>query len=446
MHARVLRRLLIVLLALTGIALAWNQFGMTSTLVIDARSPYAVAALDDRANPGGRSVATTSHEGGAVGMDCDLRAGYEWAFCELRIKFGKGPAGLDLSRYESMRLWVDATGPEAQQRVRIYVRNYNPAYSRPGVTESEKVNQLVYAPAEYPKGYEVPLARFQVAQWWIDEHPMTLDLEAPDFRNATELTFSTGPKVEPGPHTIRIQRIELTGKLIPASTFRLGIIAVWMLSVFGYLVVDSVLNRRQLRLSAASQRSLQRLNESLRLETRSLAEIARTDPLTGALNRKGLADELMRIVRAAEDKAFPMTLVFIDIDHFKRVNDSLGHDAGDQVIRGLAQLVRSAVQRDDLFARWGGEEFLLVFRDTPGLKGRAIAERLRERIAASTWPGGVAVTCSFGVAEWHRDEDLNEGIKRADEAMYRAKQEGRDRVEIELHARDTRDTRDSQPA
>ncbi len=434
MHARVLRRLLIVLLVLTGIALLWNRFGMTTTLVIDARSGYAVDALDDRANPGGRSVATLDESDGTLGMDCELRAGYEWAFCELRLGFAQAPHGIDLSRYDSMRLWVTATGPEAQQRVRVYVRNFDPAYSRVGVPGSEKVDQLVYEPSRYPQGYEVPLSRFTVSQWWIDEHPMTLDLEAPDFRNATQIAFSTGPKVEPGRHTIRIQRIELVGKAISTSTFRLGIIAVWMLSVFGYLVLDSLLKRNELRLSAASQHSLQRLNESLRLETHSLAEIARTDPLTGALNRKGLADELMRIVRLGEGQTFPMTLVFIDIDHFKRINDSLGHDVGDQVIRGLAQLVRSAVQRDDLFARWGGEEFLLVFRDTPGIQGRVIAERLRERIASATWPGELHVTCSFGVTEWQRGEDLDDGIKRADEAMYRAKQEGRDRVEVELGA------------
>jgi diguanylate cyclase (GGDEF)-like protein len=432
MHARVLRRLLIVLLALTGIALLWNQLGMTTTMVIDARSQFPAEVLDDRTTPGGKSVATLSREGDALGMDCDLRAGHQWAFCELRLEFAKAPHGLDLSRYDSMRLWVAATGPEAQQRVRIYVRNFDPAYSKVGVAESEKVDQLIYEPSVYPQGYEVPLSRFTVSQWWIDEHPMTLDLEAPDFRNATQIAFSTGPKVEPGLHTIRIQRIELSGKAIATSTFRLGIIAVWMLSVLGYLVIDSLLKRDELRLSAASQHSLQRLNESLRLETRSLAEIARTDPLTGALNRKGLADELMRIVRLGEGQTFPMTLVFIDIDHFKRINDSLGHDTGDRVIRGLAQLVRSAVQRDDLFARWGGEEFLLVFRDTPGVKGRAIAERLRGRIASATWPDELRVTCSFGVAEWHRGEDLNDGIKRADEAMYRAKQDGRDRVEIEL--------------
>jgi diguanylate cyclase (GGDEF)-like protein len=435
MHARVLRRLLILLLALTGAALLWNQFGMTSTMVIDARSPYLARALDDRANKGGQSVASLVRDGDAVGIDCDLRAGYEWAFCEMRLEFAKEPRGIDLSRYDSMRLWVTASGPEAQQRVRIYVRNFDPRYSRVGVAESQKVDQLIYEPSKYPAGYEVPLSRFTVSQWWIDEHPMTLELEAPDFRNATQIAFSTGPKVEPGAHTIRVQRIEFTGKLIPVSTFRLGIIAVWMLTVLGYLVLDSLLKRNELRLSAASQDSLQRLNESLRLETRSLAEIARSDPLTGALNRKGLADELMRLVRLGEAQTFPMTLVFIDIDHFKRINDAHGHVAGDQVIRGLAQLVRSAVQRDDLFARWGGEEFLLVFRDTPGVKGRVIAERLRDRIATATWADGLRVTCSFGVAEWHRGEDLNDGIRRADEAMYRAKQQGRDRVEIELQAR-----------
>ena len=126
MHARVLRRLLIILLALTGIALLWNEFGMNASLVIDVRSPYVARALDDRVNPGGKSVASVTRDHGALGMDCDLRAGYEWAFCELRLDFGNAPEGIDLSRYDSMRLWVTATGPEAQQRVRIYVRNFDP--------------------------------------------------------------------------------------------------------------------------------------------------------------------------------------------------------------------------------------------------------------------------------------------------------------------------------
>jgi diguanylate cyclase (GGDEF)-like protein len=434
MNPRALRPLLIALLALTVVALLWNEIGMNTVMTIDAASPFAIVALDDRMPDGGRSVATVARENRRLGLDCEIANGYEWPFCEMLVQFRPAPRGIDLSRYDAVRLWITATGPEAQQRVRLFFRNFDPAYSKPGNPQSQKVMELSYEPALYPQGYEVPLARFTVAGWWIEEHPLTLDLEAPDFRNVTSIAVATGGRVEPGMHRIRVDRIELRGKAIAPSTFRLAIICLWMACVIAWLLADAIMARRALRLSAASQHSLQRLNESLRLETRSLARMARTDPLTGVLNRKGLADELLRLARLGGDSIFPLTLVFIDIDHFKRVNDGWGHDVGDQVIRGLATLVRSAVQRDDLFARWGGEEFILVFRDMPALEARAIAERLRERISHHEWPEELKVTCSFGVAEWHGGEDLNEGVRRADEAMYRAKQNGRNRVEVQLES------------
>jgi diguanylate cyclase (GGDEF)-like protein len=434
MNPRVLRRFLVALLVVTVLALLWNEYGMDTVMTIDASTPYAIAALDDRMPDGGRSVATVARENRRLALDCEIAYGYEWPFCEMLIPFKPAPRGIDLSGYDAVRLWITATGPEPQQRVRLFFRNSDPAYSRPGDPQSQKVMELSYEPARYPQGYEVPLARFTVAGWWIEEHPLTLDLEAPDFRNVTSLAIATGGRVEEGTHRIRVDRIELRGKAISPSFFRLAVIGLWMACVVAWLVIDALVARRALRLSAASQHSLQRLNESLRLETRSLARMARTDPLTGVLNRKGLADELLRLARLGGESIFPLTLVFIDIDHFKRVNDSWGHDVGDQVIRGLATLVRAAVQRDDLFARWGGEEFILVFRDMPALEARAIAERLRERISHHEWPEGLKVTCSFGVAEWHGGEDLNEGVRRADEAMYRAKQNGRNRVEVQLES------------
>jgi diguanylate cyclase (GGDEF)-like protein len=434
MHARILRTLLIALLALTALALLWNEFGMDSVLVIDAGSPFQTFAIDDRSSPGGKSVSTVSRENRRLGLDCQIVHGYEWPYCEMQVQFDTSTRGMDLSRYDSMRVWISASGPEPQQRIRLMMLNFDPAYSKATDPNSQKVLTLNYEPALYPRGYEIPLSQFSVASWWIDEHPMTLDLLAPDFRNVTVLSIATGAKLDEGMHRIRVDRIELHGKLVSASTFRLAIIALWMLAMFAYLVADGVMTRRALTLSAASQHSLQRLNESLRLETRSLARMARTDPLTGVLNRKGLADELLRLARQGGDALFPLTLMFIDIDHFKRVNDVHGHDVGDQVIKSLAALVRSAVQREDLFARWGGEEFLLVFRNMTALEARGIAERLRERISIHDWPEGLQVTCSFGVAEWRGGEDMSEGVKRADEAMYRAKQNGRDRVEIQLES------------
>jgi diguanylate cyclase (GGDEF)-like protein len=432
MHARVLRRLLIALVVVTVVALLWNRFGMESTLVVDAKTHFTVEAVDDRGSDGGNSVATIVRDGRQLGLDCMIAKGYQWPSCELMVRFRRAPSGIDMSGYDSLRLWITSSGPEKDQRLRLFLRNFNPAYAHVGDPQSQKVHELFFAPAQYPPGYEIELSRFPVAGWWIEEHPTALDLSGPELNNVTSFAVATGSNLEPGLHRIRLERVEFRGKVIAPSTFRLGIILLWLLTVAGYLVADTLLTRNQLRLSAASQTSLQRLNESLRLETRSLAEIARTDPLTGVLNRKGLADELLRLVRNGGDAIFPLTLVFIDIDHFKLVNDEHGHDVGDQVIKGLAALVRSAVQRDDLFARWGGEEFLLVFRNTQGLEARTIAERLRERIADAHWPVSLRITCSFGVAEWHQGEELDRGVKRADEAMYRAKQNGRDRVEIQL--------------
>jgi len=440
MHARIFRRLLTALVLLTLVGLAWNQWGMESTLAIDAGTPFAIDAVDDRATDNGNSVGTVVRDGRQFGLDCEIARGYQWPACELVVRFRRAPEGIDLSGYESMRVWMSATGPEKDQRVRLFLRNYNPAYSRVADAQSQKVNELYFSPAQYPQGYEIDLARFTVAGWWLEEHPTALDLSGPELGNVTSFAVSTGANLVPGLHTIRVERIEFRGKLIARSTFRLLLVLMWIASAAGYLLFDALLTRNQLRLSAASQNSLQRLNDALRLETHNLAEAARTDPLTGVLNRKGLADELLHMVRMGGDAIFPLTLVFIDIDHFKRVNDEHGHAVGDQVIRGLAALVRSAVQRDDLFARWGGEEFLLVFRNTPGLEARTIAERLRERIADAHWPVSLRITCSFGVTEWHQGEDLNEGVRRADDAMYRAKQNGRDRVEIELESPPTGET------
>jgi diguanylate cyclase (GGDEF)-like protein len=181
-----------------------------------------------------------------------------------------------------------------------------------------------------------------------------------------------------------------------------------------------------------SKLTLERLNATLRLERKSLQRMARRDPLTGILNRQGLGEELVRAAERGDDQFFPLSVVFMDIDHFKRINDEHGHAVGDEVIKELAETVQRDIQRSDLFARWGGEEFILICPGTGPSEAQAIAECLRRSIATRRWPRGLHVTSSFGVAESHAGEDLVESIRRADEAMYQAKQKGRDRVELHL--------------
>lgn len=158
-------------------------------------------------------------------------------------------------------------------------------------------------------------------------------------------------------------------------------------------------------------------------------DLARTDPLTGAANRRAfsaaLADEIERSGRYGGT----FSLLAFDADHFKSVNDSFGHQAGDAVLIALTRVVSSQIRANDLLARLGGEEFAVLLPATDRAGAAELAEKLRQAIEAHPMPGTGRVTCSFGVAEYHRGECDCALIERTDAALYQAKRSGRNRVE-----------------
>jgi diguanylate cyclase (GGDEF)-like protein len=161
-----------------------------------------------------------------------------------------------------------------------------------------------------------------------------------------------------------------------------------------------------------------------------------TDPLTGTFNRRHLARSLRDETLRARRYDLPLSLIFIDVDHFKQVNDTLGHQAGDQVLVGLAQAIRSNLRDTDLLARFGGEEFVIMMPHTPLAGAAEMAERLVKNMREHDLPldGGlppVRLTCSAGVAALLPGMADGEHLLRtADEHMYRAKQLGRNQVVI----------------
>lgn len=167
-----------------------------------------------------------------------------------------------------------------------------------------------------------------------------------------------------------------------------------------------------------------------------LERLATTDPLTGLANRRAFLerarDEVARTCR--HDR--PMSVVMIDVDHFKSINDRFGHEVGDQVLQRVADLLRMTVRRTvDMIARFGGEEFVLMLPETGASGARALAERVRtafEGTEVETDAGPVSFTASFGVDEFRRNVDngIETVIKRADDALYRAKAAGRNRVHL----------------
>ena len=169
----------------------------------------------------------------------------------------------------------------------------------------------------------------------------------------------------------------------------------------------------------------------LELERRELLDLANRDPLTRTLNRRKLGDVLEAETARAARYATPFSLALLDIDHFKHINDSHGHDAGDAVLVELARRLTASLRQVDRLARFGGEEFVVA---APGidLAGAAeLAERLRRAVADEPFVGVGRVTASFGLAAWRPGDSPEDLLKRADEALYRAKDGGRNRVERE---------------
>src|SRR5690606_17855929 len=164
---------------------------------------------------------------------------------------------------------------------------------------------------------------------------------------------------------------------------------------------------------------------------RELETLATQDKLTGLFNRRYADQYLAQQLEHAERYQQNFTIALADIDFFKQINDRHSHATGDQVLRGVAAILRERCRRTDMIARYGGEEFLICFPHTTLLEARTLCEDLRRAVEASDWRGfGVAggVTISFGIAEHRPNGSVDALLRRADRQLYAAKNSGRNLV------------------
>ena len=165
-----------------------------------------------------------------------------------------------------------------------------------------------------------------------------------------------------------------------------------------------------------------------------LEEMATTDGLTGLFNKRALIEVAAQKIKSSTRFKKPLSVLVCDIDHFKKVNDTYGHDVGDIVIRGFGDVLRRTKRDTDVVARFGGEEFVLVCEETDSEGANLLAERIRAEIEASTFhsaEGSLEVTCSVGVATFPAaGHDWDSLFKATDEALYASKRGGRNRVTV----------------
>ncbi|MEO1953755.1 MAG: GGDEF domain-containing protein, partial [Campylobacterales bacterium] len=210
------------------------------------------------------------------------------------------------------------------------------------------------------------------------------------------------------------------------------------IKVFPIIIEDEIIEYISVRTDITSYAKEKEKDISLakqnfkneRMRFKELANVAYVDNLTKVFNRLKF-DELAETELLSADKFdLSLSMAILDIDHFKKFNDTYGHLIGDEVLFMIAQYVKNALRSTDIFARWGGEEFVILFRNTELEDAKDVANKLRDGISKLKHNVAGEVTASFGVTQYQKFDTLKDLIQRCDNALYEAKANGRNRVEI----------------
>ena len=209
-------------------------------------------------------------------------------------------------------------------------------------------------------------------------------------------------------------------RVIEIEEYRKDRSIVWIENVLSFLRDDQ---KRPVAILGVSRdvTERRRLTEELRV-------LAITDPLTGVFNRRHFMEELHREMGRSNRYGVPFSLIMLDVDHFKAVNDRFGHEAGDRVLAGMVELIRKRLRVSDILARWGGEEFTIIAVNTNLQRATMLADDLLKQLQNRLFPEVGALTASFGVTQYRDSESADAVLTRVDNLMYQAKEEGRARV------------------
>jgi len=416
------------LVLLTVLAIVSEKTILQASMVITPQSGYFIEVYDDKRSGGDSQAEMVNPQN--FQWRCTLRNKFTYPYCGFEIFLDpKREHGLDLSHYNKIRLWLDYQGPN--KTLRVYLRNFDPLYSSVDIEPSTKYNQLEFS-TDLLKNQmlEFSLKDFFVADWWLVEYKIPPQLRHPQFDNITLIEVQTGSVDPIGEHNFRLKKVELIGQRLTTEKWYLMIMLVWLGIIVLFLAYRIASLNSQVHSQKKREAELLEINSLLDLRSKQLEEKSKTDSLTGAFNREGIEEAIRIGLWEWRSQKKPLSLIMMDIDHFKKINDEYGHAVGDHVLSTLSNIVKQHIRVNDLFARWGGEEFVLVCRNTKIEQARLIAEKTRELIATYNFNHDVKVTASFGVATLNANETLEQLFNNADKALYQAKHEGRNKVVV----------------
>ena len=334
----------------------------------------------------------------------------------------------DFSTYDFMYLYLSGGG--TIEKVKVHVRNHNPAYSTLETVESQKPNTIAFRYEELENNrVKISFNEFTVGDWWLEQYDIPRNLIAPEFDNITSFSIeAAGAILFEQPQRLRFDKLVLVGRWVSTYALYFSIFSVWGI----ILGVDS---GKQIyhfyRRSVTASKRVEYLTDyahTLQKESDKYRELSAVDPLTGIYNRAGFANRVEGVLSGRADGS-SIGLIVFDIDHFKKINDSFGHDVGDKILKDLAGAVSKILRDSDTLARWGGEEFVVLSVMRSGKNLIQIGEKIRQIVQAQKLGlgGDISITISVGLTLFSANESFEKAFKRADKALYQAKSDGRNR-------------------
>lgn len=380
----------------------------------DRVQPALSTYYSDQINGGTSAVTPVANK--PLAWSCQLTTAIQYPFCGFGLLVGGANSrGLDLSDFDSVHLNMTYDGPG--NLMRVFLKNSNPAYSRAGIPESDKYNYIDVATTRGFATYELPISRFAVADWWKAAENVPPKLSAPEFTNVVGIETQFGLDSQAGTYAVRINEISFERRLFSDEQFYAVVAMIWTMLLMALLRQ----RRRQAR-------------ERDKEEAKRLRWASDHDALTNLPNRRAFQRRLQASILRAMERGSSLALLLLDLDHFKHINDSLGHAVGDSLLKCVAGRLLNAIDKDSFVGRIGGDEFAIVIEDVKADDDViAIGNRALHKLKEPMQIAGrhVATGGSIGAAIFPLHGGCaSELVNAADAALYALKHAGRGGIKL----------------
>jgi diguanylate cyclase (GGDEF)-like protein len=383
-----------------------------------------VSIGNDNAN-GGKSKGKLEVLHNKIMYQCQTKnTPHTFAYCGINIQLGpKLKEGVNLQSYDVLEFTL-AYQTSEHDTLLIYLTNLE----NTGEKVIHRDNMHTVLPKEGIQKVHLKLNNFSVPSWWVLVQKTAVESNLTNFDNITKLRIVSGDNTQERTINFSISNIVLKGKWIKADTLYLSLLIIWLLIISFNSLTNFKRIRKAYLYKEQESKALQSLNTVLADERKKFENLAKTDPLTHCYNREGTKDIIEHQINLFVEQCIPCSLILLDIDNFKDVNDQFGHNEGDLVLVNMANLIHNNIKAKDSLARWGGEEFLIICSNTALASAILLAESLRILIESTNLSQKTQITSSFGVTQFDSN-DFESCFKRADENLYKAKSLGRNNIQ-----------------